>query len=209
METYPSEGLRAELSVKLGLSDRQLQMWFCHRRLKDRKAPSVKRPRKSSPAMAGAASVNPVGGNGEKKESSSGLGMGSNVYAHPVDMRLAAQRPGVAIARIGVNLPSMKRLYESQQSIAELRAIALVEAQVGEPLKEDGPILGMEFDPLPPGAFGAPIGKIGFYEIETTHDVNCFLGIMDNLFNGYWVYCCLCFLREAIYSFLLSRKYCC
>lgn len=170
MEAYPSEALRAELSVKLGLSDRQLQMWFCHRRLKDRKAPSVKRPRKSSPAMAGAAVANPVGGSGEKimagnlgYESSSGLGMGSNVYAHPVDMRLAGQRPGVANARIGVNLPSMKRFYESQQSIAELRAMALIEAQLGEPLREDGPVLGMEFDPLPPGAFGAPIGKIGYW----------------------------------------------
>jgi hypothetical protein len=33
-----------------------------------------------------------------------------------------------------------------------------VEAQLGEPLREDGPILGMEFDPLPPDAFGTPIG---------------------------------------------------
>nr|CAD1826641.1 unnamed protein product [Ananas comosus var. bracteatus] len=37
MESYPSEALRAELSAKIGLSDRQLQMWFFHRRLKDRK----------------------------------------------------------------------------------------------------------------------------------------------------------------------------
>ncbi|KAG8069439.1 hypothetical protein GUJ93_ZPchr0005g15579 [Zizania palustris] len=35
-DPYPNETVRAELSVKLGLTDRQLQMWFCHRRLKDR-----------------------------------------------------------------------------------------------------------------------------------------------------------------------------
>ncbi len=29
--------MRAELSAQLNLSDKQLQMWFCHRRLKDRK----------------------------------------------------------------------------------------------------------------------------------------------------------------------------
>ena len=29
--------VRADLSLQLGLSDRQLQMWFCHRRLKDKK----------------------------------------------------------------------------------------------------------------------------------------------------------------------------
>jgi hypothetical protein len=33
-----------------------------------------------------------------------------------------------------------------------------VESQLGEPLREDGPALGINFDPLPPGAFGAPIG---------------------------------------------------
>jgi hypothetical protein len=42
----------------------------------------------------------------------------------------------------------------------ELRAIACVEAQLGEPLREDGPILGIEFDPLPPDAFGAPLGIV-------------------------------------------------
>jgi hypothetical protein len=40
----------------------------------------------------------------------------------------------------------------------ELRAIACVEDQLGEPLREHGPILGVEFDTLPPDAFGAPIG---------------------------------------------------
>ncbi|KAL0002870.1 hypothetical protein SO802_016651 [Lithocarpus litseifolius] len=40
LEAYLSEALRAELWAKLGLFDRQLQMWFCHRRLKDRKGPS-------------------------------------------------------------------------------------------------------------------------------------------------------------------------
>lgn len=36
---------------------------------------------------------------------------------------------------------------------AEAAAIAAVEAQLGEPLREVGPPLGLEFDPLPPGAF--------------------------------------------------------
>ncbi|KAJ8747527.1 hypothetical protein K2173_014334 [Erythroxylum novogranatense] len=53
------------------------------------------------------------------------------------------------------------RYYDPQQSIAELRAITFVQAQLGEPLREDGPILGMEFDPLPPDAFGAPIAQPG------------------------------------------------
>ena len=59
-------------------------------------------------------------------------------------------------------LPAMQSYYEQHHSLAELRAIAFVEAQLGEPLREDGPVLGMEFDPLPPDAFGAPIGIAGF-----------------------------------------------
>lgn len=67
----------------------------------------------------------------------------------------------MAVPRIGADMSAMKRYYEPQQSITELRAIAFVEAQLGEPLREDGPILGMEFDPLPPDAFGAPLGIFG------------------------------------------------
>ena len=34
-DSYPNEMMQVELSVQLGLTDRQLQMWFCHCRLKD------------------------------------------------------------------------------------------------------------------------------------------------------------------------------
>lgn len=161
-DPYPSEALRADLSVKLGLSDRQLQMWFCHRRLKDRKAPAAKKPRNDSPP--GAATPAPVGNSvehmvmgdaGHELGSISGL----RPFSH-MDSRRVVPRPGMAFPRIGGGLPAMESYYESHQSIAELRAVAFVEAQLGEPLREDGPILGMEFDPLPPGAFGAPIGKV-------------------------------------------------
>ncbi|KAF5481349.1 hypothetical protein F2P56_002009 [Juglans regia] len=149
VEPYPSEALRAELSTRLGLSDRQLQMWFCHRRLKDRKGPPVKRQPKDSPV--GEEMVVGEAGN----EHASGLGLVSSKF---MESRRVVGRPGVAVARIGSDMGAMSRFYEPQQSIQELRAIAFVEAQLGEPLREDGPILGMEFDPLPPDAFGAPIG---------------------------------------------------
>ncbi|KAF8409189.1 hypothetical protein HHK36_005263 [Tetracentron sinense] len=147
METYPSESLRAELSVKLGLTDRQLQMWFCHRRLKDRKVAPVKRPRKDSPAAAVGDEMM-VGQ--PRNEPGSGSGSGSSPFGHGESRK-------VSMSRIGADIPMVKRYYEPPQSISELRAIAFVEAQLGELLREDGPILGMEFDPLPPDAFGAPI----------------------------------------------------
>jgi hypothetical protein len=198
VETYPSEALRADLSAQLGLSDRQLQMWFCHRRLKDRKPPPAKRPRKdASPAatvghemVAGEVGNEHVSGSGS---GSSPFGHGDSqqrvVVAHRATTGPAVARPGAdmhtsaiarlgpdmpsavprlgpdmpnsAVARLGADMPAMKRYYEPPQAISELRAIAFVEAQLGESLREDGPILGMEFDPLPPGAFGAPIVTTG------------------------------------------------
>ncbi|WCJ30914.1 Homeobox-DDT domain protein RLT2 [Euphorbia peplus] len=163
VETYPAEALRAELSVQLGLSDRQLQMWFCHRRLKDRmkdkKQAEGKRQRKDSPTPSTIPGAEEMGaGNEVGNEHLSITASGSSPFGHGIDPRRPVHRtPGVAVARIGTDMSAMKRYYEPQQSIAELRAIATVEAQLGEPLREDGPILGMEFDPLPPDAFGAPI----------------------------------------------------
>nr|GMC70431.1 homeobox-DDT domain protein RLT2 [Ipomoea batatas] len=165
-EAYPSETVRAELSVKLGLTDRQLQMWFCHRRLKDRKAPSapsVKRTRKEDlpAAMVSSCGQDDIASGSELRSGhASASASGLNPHT-PVDLQQhhprVVHRPGTAVPRYAAEMPAMKRYYEPPQAISELRAIAFVEAQLGEPLREDGPILGMEFDPLPPGAFGAPI----------------------------------------------------
>ncbi|KAL6992497.1 hypothetical protein U1Q18_010607 [Sarracenia purpurea var. burkii] len=145
-ERYPSEATRAELSEKLGLSDRQLQMWFCHRRLKDKKDMGVKKP-----LAAGA-----VGKKGlldpardelmfDERESDHGSSSASGSGSRSTHFDYGDE---VTMATI---------YYESPVSVMERRVIACVEAQLGEPLREDGPILGMEFDELPPGEFGAPL----------------------------------------------------
>ncbi|KAL2588959.1 hypothetical protein AAZV13_13G202000 [Glycine max] len=139
VENYPSETMRVELSEKLGLSDRQLQMWFCHRRLKDKKELPSKKPRKAA-ALPDSPVEEPKLGPEVGVEYGSGSGSGSSPFARS-ELRNVVPRG----------------YYESPQTIMELRAIACVEAQLGEPLREDGPILGVEFDPLPPDAFGAPL----------------------------------------------------
>ncbi|KAG6777081.1 hypothetical protein POTOM_016883 [Populus tomentosa] len=146
-ETYPSEEMRAELSEKLGLSDRQLQMWFCHRRLKDKKETPVKKQRNTAPLPDSPLEEMRVGA-----ENGSDYGSGSGSGSSPLsESRKVILDDG----------HTMRRYYDSSpQSVIELRAIACVEAQLGEPLREDGPILGMEFDPLPPDAFGTPIASI-------------------------------------------------
>ncbi|XP_020683449.1 homeobox-DDT domain protein RLT2 [Dendrobium catenatum] len=162
VETYPSETVRAELSAKTGLSDRQLQMWFCHRRLKDRKFAPGKKAKKVeeplSPPPSGREMIAPPG-KSSICPSSIPFPVGSG------ELRKAVARVSPGVSRIGAEVSLGKRYYEQpilvpqprQLSVLELRIIASVEGQLGEPLRDDGPILGVEFDPLPPGAFGAPI----------------------------------------------------
>ncbi|XP_023003779.1 homeobox-DDT domain protein RLT1-like isoform X1 [Cucurbita maxima] len=149
LETYPSESTRAELSEKLGLTDRQLQMWFCHRRLKDKKEPA-KKPRNVVPAFPDSPidELRVVAEPGS--DYASGSGSGSSPFGD-VGLRNVASGSG------GDDMLMTRRYYEPSRSIMELRAIACVESQLGEPLREDGPIIGIEFDSLPPDAFGAPL----------------------------------------------------
>lgn len=148
VETYPSEAIRAELSEKLGLTDRQLQMWFCHRRLKDKKE------------SVGVATVKPrtPGPVGRKGFISSPR---EELMAEPGSGHVSGSGSGSASRSASGSGSGSSQYYESPRTIMERRVIVCVEAQLGEPLREDGPILGVEFDELPPGAFGSPIGILG------------------------------------------------
>ncbi|KAF4393124.1 hypothetical protein F8388_012633 [Cannabis sativa] len=155
LEAYPSETIRAELSKKLALTDRQLQMWFCHRRLKDKKegGPAKKQKKMVVAAMPESPPIDELRVGAELgSDYGSGSGSGSSPFGPSAELRNVASRS------LGDDMPPIgRRYYEPRQSKMELRAIAIVEEQVGEPLREDGPILGIEFDSLPPDAFGAPI----------------------------------------------------
>lgn len=171
-DAYPPEDVRAELSKKLGLSDRQLQMWFCHRRLKSKREEAAKKQRVPSPADE----TTRVSGRGPEPASVSGSDSGSGPVSGPgygsgssssFSQREAwkggTRRVGVRPVAVEDGTP-MRRAYREivplPLSMLEHRAIALVEGQLGEPLREDGPILGIDFDPLPPDAFGAAIAAI-------------------------------------------------
>ncbi|GMI72856.1 RINGLET 1, homeobox-1 [Hibiscus trionum] len=130
LETYPSEATRAELSEKLGLTDRQLQTWFCHRRLKEKKETPSKNPKKGATLPPDSPIDDFRVGSESDDGSESGSGSGSS--------------PCMNFRKLGGS---------SSTGMMELRAIACVQAQLGQPLRDDGPMLGMEFDPLPPDAF--------------------------------------------------------
>ncbi|KAI4374133.1 hypothetical protein MLD38_012166 [Melastoma candidum] len=150
-EAYPSEAMRTDLSKKLGLLDRQLQMWFCHRRLKDKK---------NTVALLDFAKESVATANEHGSDNESGSGSGSS----PNGRR---EFEGANLMQEGDEPGTGRRYHESPRTIMELRAIACVESQLGELLREDGPILGMEFDPLPPDAFGTPIMAMEEHQLST------------------------------------------
>ena len=165
--------MRAELSVKIGLSDRQLQMWFCHRRLKDRKPPA-KRQRRDEDVPAAPVPASPgLPLQAMPLASNDHMMTGGSPYDELPPPTHSRRGPGRSSAVPRISGPDIGRRYYEPLPVmlsppvapmqfrqAELRVITSVESQLGEPLREDGPVLGNDFDPLPPGAFGAPIGTL-------------------------------------------------
>ncbi|XP_042409770.1 homeobox-DDT domain protein RLT2-like isoform X1 [Zingiber officinale] len=193
VDTYPTETVRVELSGKTGLSDRQLQMWFCHRRLKDRKFPPMKRQRREEEPLPSTPlpSVFPSQ-NDRLSSKSGGVGLSSSPFSGGLgingDSRRPVSRVAPVVPRIGADMSAIGRHYYDlgfpqsapvQPTVAEMRILASVESQLGEPLRQDGPVLGVEFDPLPPGAFGAPIAEMPVQQKQPMHPYD------SNIFERY------------------------
>ncbi|MCO5562423.1 hypothetical protein L7F22_016051 [Adiantum nelumboides] len=176
-EKYPSEAVRARLSIQLGLSNRQLKVWFCHRRLKERKlkgedeehGSSDRSPQhlKEVPALSCRHSVvlasppQRLDYSLSKEEHPSG-----NSYHSQDDLTWKFRKRVGDLDEKNFESPRRKRNRQTTSNganslrVAELQAIASVEAQLGEPLRWDSPCLGVEFDPLPSGAFSSPAVSI-------------------------------------------------
>ncbi|KAI5081671.1 hypothetical protein GOP47_0001414 [Adiantum capillus-veneris] len=172
-EKYPSEAVRARLSIQLGLSSRQLKMWFCHRRLKERKSKGEDEEHGSSdrspqlfneaPAPSyrhSAVLISPPRRSdypSHKEEQLSG-----SSYHSQDDFAWKFRKRVDEFGERDFEISRRKRSRQTTSSgadslrVAELQAIASVETQLGEPLRWDSPCLGVDFDPLPPGAFSTP-----------------------------------------------------
>ncbi|KVH89511.1 DDT domain-containing protein [Cynara cardunculus var. scolymus] len=155
-EMYPSEATRAKLSESLGLTDRQLQI-----RLKDKKEGIVKRPLADGALGERIESMRSSKQELMVVERGGGSDHGSRSRSRHESWSRSGSGSGSGSESDSsqFNEPLVhSRAYElTQQKIMLRRIIDCVEVQLGEPLREDGPALGMEFDELPPGAFGTPI----------------------------------------------------
>eukprot|EP01018_Ginkgo_biloba_P039050 Gb_05316 [translate_table: standard] len=214
---YPSEAMKAQLSAELGLSEKQVQGWFCHRRLKDKRLMREETTNSGKHESHNGLIQDP--GNGLKQDSS---GSGKKVeHQHRLTSKeVENQRfpsftdyPAAVLASelrdqdlltgnhdimedtfAGSSSASQERSslqsgnpyemeamrhslpngirYEMEtkrrhnrdfhmdaysQENGEHEAVIAVKQQLGDEFREDGPPLSVEFHPLPPGAFDAPI----------------------------------------------------
>ncbi|KAL1807972.1 uncharacterized protein LOC108196733 isoform X1 [Daucus carota subsp. sativus] len=211
---YPSESLKMQLAESLGLTEKQVSGWFCHRRLKDKKL-------KDDPNAYGkqdrSSGVIQDRGSGLKQDSCGSTKQGEQRHSEPREVeskRFTGEKvPGSqditcepvsdqiqndsgtddtssgssfplqnnyfsrsteprgmvtsidvsrkgnskAVAVEGLKVRTKPSGYLKVKVQAEHVAITSVKRQLGRHYKEDGPPLGIEFDPLPPGAFESPI----------------------------------------------------
>ncbi|KAH6791655.1 hypothetical protein C2S52_002132 [Perilla frutescens var. hirtella] len=205
---YPSEGMKMDLAESIGLTEKQVSGWFCHRRLKDKKiingeSYATVRQDRSSGVIQDRGSGHRQDSCGSTKQgddknldtrevesgrlTSKDISAADLTYEHdshyagnynrtnddssgsssslrnippnyqngdpsdaatsrylipkfPSDVKGVKTRPG----------PSG---YLKVKGRLENPAITAVKRQLGKHYREDGPPLGVEFDPLPPGAF--------------------------------------------------------
>lgn len=211
---YPSESLKIQLSESLGLTEKQVSGWFCHRRLKDKKLKDdpnahgkqerssgviqdrgsglrqdscgstkqgehrhsepreVESRRFTGEKVPGTRDIicEPVSHNVQNDSGSDDTSSGSSIplqnnylprsteprgTATSVD--IDRKRNSKAVDIEGLKVRTKPSGYLKVKVKAEHAAITSVKRQLGRHYKEDGPPLGIEFDPLPPGAFESPI----------------------------------------------------
>eukprot|EP00899_Mesostigma_viride_P017116 jgi/Mesvir1/25405/Mv01440-RA.2 len=176
---YPTEIVRQQLSQRLGLSDRQLQMWFSHRRRRDRREGIL--PSGDSRVNGTPTGSIRSGRGGGKQDSPPGsprdydepclddTSISATVAAAKAAEAEAARAEEIAAAAKARALAAKLAAQEAEKAEREARAekerraLAAAErerrmkaalALLAEPLRVDGPVLAAAFDPLPPGAFG-------------------------------------------------------
>ncbi|GMI84159.1 hypothetical protein like AT4G03250 [Hibiscus trionum] len=211
-QKFPSDEMKAQLAVQIGLTEKQISSWFCHRRLKDKRrdesypngrhehSSGVIQDRGSGLRQDSCGSIkqgdyrtidlrevesrriygqefhsadikyehrshrNPYDDHMEDTSSEHSLSLEYQPLSEsmaPCEMQISSKvTENRAITKI--NPGSAKSIgykpsgYLKVKGEIENPAITAVKRQLGRFYKEEGPLLGIRFDPLPPGAFEFP-----------------------------------------------------
>ncbi|XP_052209698.1 homeobox-DDT domain protein RLT1 [Diospyros lotus] len=211
---YPSEKKKSQLAESLGLTEKQVSGWFCHRRLKDKK--SLYGEAFASGRHDHSSGIIQDHGSGHRQDSCGSTKQGDNRHCDPrevesrrfsgqdnsptdlaydhghrqdgnfsdadgtsserslplqhrphhqneahLDMATSAYLKSneniVPINLMGTRTRTGPSGYLKVKGQVEHPAIIAVKRQLGSHYLEDGPPLGVEFDPLPPDAFESSI----------------------------------------------------
>ncbi|KAH8498753.1 hypothetical protein Peur_073937 [Populus x canadensis] len=210
---YPTEEMKSELADQIGLTEKQISSWFCHRRLKDKRLRDEVCTNGRQDRSSG---IIQDRGSGLRQDSCGSTKQGDyrnldprevesqRLYGrdfHPADLtydrtsRYTGNVTGIDnissgsssslqdkfvcqredpydaetskyLAQNGAAMPLIPKGtdnfgykpsgYLKVKGEIENAAITAVKMQLGRHYKEDGPPLGVEFQPLPPGAFASP-----------------------------------------------------
>ncbi|KAI3450028.1 hypothetical protein Pfo_006693 [Paulownia fortunei] len=203
---YPTESMKIQLAESIGLTEKQVSGWFCHRRLKDKKLMNgdnyaIGRQDRSSGVIQDRGSGHRQDSCGSTKQgddrnfdtrevesgrltlqeysaaltyergghysgnhtrmddassgsSSSLRNMSNHHKGDPFDVATSRYLiPKFSVDVTGVRTRPGPSGYLKVKGQVENTAITAVKRQLGKHYREDGPPLGVEFDPLPPGAF--------------------------------------------------------
>ncbi|CAA0805852.1 Homeodomain-like superfamily protein [Striga hermonthica] len=180
---YLTESMKAQLAGQICLTEKQVSEWFCHRRLKDKRLANLQDSCGSTKQVENRKldirefeserstleeyklaqeqdNGRCFGTNYHMDDASSGSSsslrnMANNGKGSPFDMARSRQRvPKFPSDMTGLNNPRLGPAgYLKVKARVENAAITAVKMQLGKHCREDGPPLGVEFDPLPPGAF--------------------------------------------------------
>lgn len=222
---YPTEEMKSQLAEQIGLTEKQVSGWFCHRRLKEKRLSAdegfaggrqdrssgviqdrgsgLRQDSCGSTKQGDYRSIDPrevqsrmlyghdfpaadlaydhrsqytthaSGRDDTSSESSSFLrdrlySQGDEPYAMETSSYI---RQNGAITPVNHSSDRSKEYkpsgYLKVKGETENVAISAVKRQLGRHYREDGPPLGVEFDPLPPGAFesrsGDPVNGKSLY----------------------------------------------
>ncbi|XP_064972952.1 homeobox-DDT domain protein RLT2-like isoform X2 [Musa acuminata AAA Group] len=157
VESNPSALMKEDLARRTGLEYTQVQYWFGNRRFLDKHGPRTNTPRRDRHGTLWEFNPDRTSSMSPVTVARAGPAPNGSVYSAETlpMMRPAGQytvNPGLVPILPCVPLATQSQLLPVSQELQWM--ITHVENKLGHPLRADGPILGTEFDALPPGAFG-------------------------------------------------------
>ncbi|KAJ6310227.1 hypothetical protein OIU76_015040 [Salix suchowensis] len=175
---YPTEEMKSELADQIGLTEKQISSWFCHRRLKDKRlrdegCTNGRQDRSSGIIQDRGSGLRQDSCGSTKQGHDSSIDNISSGSSSSLQDKFVSQREDPYDAEnskyLAQNEAAMPLIPKGADSFGykpsgylkvkgeiENAAITAVKMQLGRHYKEDGPPLGVEFQPLPPGAFASP-----------------------------------------------------